>query len=133
MMTSNQNPLDAIPFDTTPDRNISRNFKLSEYASGCGAPKLLLHPAIILGVQNIRDICGFPIRINSGYRSEAHNARVGGSPNSLHRLGMAVDLSPVSGKADELTKIITTATNLGFVTRIYPNFVHVDCGKPRKW
>jgi uncharacterized protein YcbK (DUF882 family) len=133
-MTNNQNPLDAIAFDVS-ERNISRNFKLSEYASKCGAKRLMLHPSIIAGVQNIRDACGFSIRINSGFRTTEHNASpaVGGSPNSLHTLGMAVDLSPVSGKANELTRIITVAGSLGFVVRPYPTFVHIDCGKVRNW
>jgi uncharacterized protein YcbK (DUF882 family) len=133
-MTNNQNPLDAIAFDVS-DRNISRNFKLSEYASKCGAKRLMLHPSIIAGVQNIRDACNFPIKINSGFRTTEHNASpaVGGSPNSLHTLGMAVDLSPVSEKANELTRIITVAGSLGFVVRPYPTFVHIDCGKVRNW
>jgi zinc D-Ala-D-Ala carboxypeptidase len=131
-MTTNQNPLDAIAFDVS-ERNISRNFKLSEYASKCGAKRLMLHPSIIAGVQNIRDACNFPIRINSGFRTTEHNSAVGGSAGSLHTLGMAVDLSPASGKADELTRIITVARSLGFVVRPYPTFVHIDCGKIRNW
>jgi uncharacterized protein YcbK (DUF882 family) len=132
-MTTNQNPADAIKFDVTHDRNISRNFKLSEYASKCGAKRLMLHPSIIAGVQNIRDVCGFSIKINSGYRTVEHNSAVGGSPNSLHTLGMAVDLSPVSKRPADLTRIITTAQAMGFVVRPYPTFVHIDCGKVRNW
>jgi uncharacterized protein YcbK (DUF882 family) len=131
-MTTNQNPLDAIAFDVS-ERNISRNFKLSEYQSGCKAKRLMLHPSIIAGVQNIRDACGFPIKINSGFRTVEHNSAVGGSPGSLHTLGMAVDLSPVSKRADDLTRIITVARSLGFVVRPYPTFVHIDCGKIRNW
>ena len=33
----------------------------------------------------------FPIRITSGWRSEERNKQVGGSPTSLHLLGMACD------------------------------------------
>ena len=35
-----------------------------------------------------------PILINSGYRCETVNRRVGGVPNSQHRLGQAADIRP---------------------------------------
>lgn len=42
-------------------------------------------------LQPLRDDWG-PITINSGYRSDFVNNLVGGSVNSFHRLGMAVDI-----------------------------------------
>ena len=35
-----------------------------------------------------------PILINSGYRCDAVNRKVGGVPNSQHRLGQAADIRP---------------------------------------
>lgn len=43
-------------------------------------------------LQPIRDFFGEPIVVNSGFRSAALNAAVGGSPTSFHRYGMAADI-----------------------------------------
>lgn len=41
----------------------------------------------------LREAYGKPIRVNSGYRSEALNSAVGGSKNSQHLRGEAADLT----------------------------------------
>ncbi|MBK8191075.1 MAG: DUF882 domain-containing protein [Vampirovibrionales bacterium] len=43
-------------------------------------------------LQLLRDLLGRPIRINSGYRTIAHNQEVGGVQNSQHLSGTAVDI-----------------------------------------
>ena len=42
-------------------------------------------------LQVIRDKCGFPINVNSCFRSEAVNKAVGGSSTSMHTKALAVD------------------------------------------
>lgn len=42
-------------------------------------------------LQPTREVFGFPIDVTSGYRSEALNTRIGGSPTSQHCLGQAAD------------------------------------------
>lgn len=44
----------------------------------------------------LREMFGKPILINSGYRVPELNALVGGSPNSLHKVGMAVDITAIN-------------------------------------
>ena len=107
---------------------LSRNFKLGEFASKCGADTVLIHPALLVGMQAIRDILGVPLTINSGYRTVAHNDKIGGAKHSLHLLGMAVDLSGADPK--EIAKV---ARDLGMVARTYPTFCHVDIGQNRNW
>lgn len=41
----------------------------------------------------LRDIVGFPIYINSGYRCKSLNDAIGGSDNSQHMNGLAADIS----------------------------------------
>jgi hypothetical protein len=49
-------------------------------------------------IDRILDL--FPAVLNSGYRSDAVNRRIGGSPTSYHKLGLAADLdSNSSNKA----------------------------------
>lgn len=44
-------------------------------------------------LDRIRGRWGGPIRVNSGYRSEALNIAVGGSKTSQHRFGEAADIT----------------------------------------
>lgn len=48
-------------------------------------------------LQPLRDEIGWPIRVNSGYRSQTLNERVGGSATSQHLLGEAADISIANG------------------------------------
>lgn len=44
-------------------------------------------------LENIRKSCGFPIVVNSAYRTPKVNAQVGGVVNSLHLSGRAADIT----------------------------------------
>lgn len=110
------------------DYRLSRNFKLWEFQSRDGNDTVMVHPALIVGVQAIRDLLGKPIQVNSGYRTVEHNDKIGGSKNSYHLYGMAADLSGHDPK--EIEKI---ARDLGMVARPYKNFCHVDIGHDRSW
>ena len=45
-------------------------------------------------LEDVRQVLGHrPILITSGFRSEAVNKAVGGSPSSAHRLGLAADFT----------------------------------------
>lgn len=44
-------------------------------------------------LQPLRNLYGKPIKVNSGFRSQAVNKKVGGSPSSQHLKGEAVDIS----------------------------------------
>ncbi|NET10680.1 MAG: hypothetical protein F6K16_39520, partial [Symploca sp. SIO2B6] len=91
-----------------PDKDLlSRNFTLSEMTQSETADRLGLRNtpnstetanlkklACSL-LQPARDALG-PLRITSGFRSEAVNRAVGGVPNSDHRLGYAADVIPAN-------------------------------------
>lgn len=64
--------------------------------------------------------------INSGFRTEMHNRRVGGVEHSAHTKGLAVDLS-VRNDEDRYL-VIAAALHSGF-TRIGigKTFIHIDC------
>lgn len=44
----------------------------------------------------LRDMFGKPILINSGYRVPELNLMVGGEANSMHKVGMAVDITAIN-------------------------------------
>ena len=54
----------------------------------------ILEPQLLTGIENIRSNAGNnPLTVSSCYRNPAHNARVGGKPDSQHMLGLAVDFA----------------------------------------
>ena len=50
--------------------------------------------------QPLREWVDHPIRINSFYRSEELNSRIGGSLSSAHKDGLAMDLDSLGGKTN---------------------------------
>jgi len=73
---------------------------------------------------------GYKYKINSGYRTEAHNKAVKGEKNSSHCRGYAADIG-IYGDRDRyilLTLLLTVGFNrIG----IGSSFIHVDCD-PKK-
>jgi len=88
--------------------------------------KGLKHEFVLL-LDKARDIAGIPFVINSGFRTPAHNKKVGGVANSAHLTGLAVDLRARTGA--ETYAIIKSAMEVG-IKRIGINrasqFVHLD-------
>lgn len=67
-------------------------------------PEELLDNGIILAnkMQEIRDLLGHSIKINSGYRSSQVNKMVGSKPTSQHRLFQACDFTSSFGTPEEI-------------------------------
>lgn len=86
-------------------------------------------------LEQARAIYGHPMPVSSWYRCPAHNAAVGGVPNSYHLEGLAADIRVPSSERRFL--LVRAAIQAGF-TRIgvYENFVHLDLGPgpaPAMW
>jgi putative chitinase len=57
----------------------------------------------LAGMDRIREALGKPIKINSGYRCQALNEAVGGSPKSQHMVAEAVDFTcPAYGNPKDI-------------------------------
>jgi len=65
-----------------------------------------------------------PVTINSGFRSLAHNASVGGASNSQHTYGIAADIV-VGGKTPSQVQAIAKTSGFSGII-LYSTFVHVD-------
>ena len=74
------------------DYQVSPHFKLREFQSKDGADKVLISDELLAKLEELRAYGGFVITINSGYRSAAHNKKVGGASNSSHTRGLAADV-----------------------------------------
>jgi len=76
-------------------------------------------------------------RITSGYRCPAHNAAVHGHPQSLHLLGLALDLAPVNVDMPELVRAALAVPDFavgGFGWYPQRGIIHVDVRQcPANW
>jgi len=113
----------------------TKNFKVSEFAcKHCGENKI--DQRVLNMAQEIRDYLGVPVRVNSGYRCEEHNANVGGVKGSKHTKGLACDLSCSLGakKMKEAVQALRAEgklQDLDYCIRYGDRFIHIDCGGKR--
>ena len=76
-------------------------------------------------IDEARDIAGIQFKINSGYRTPAHNKKVGGVSTSSHTIGRAADIHCTDTK--KRLKIIEALSMVGFQRfGIANTFIHVD-------
>ena len=88
----------------------------------------------IYALDELREACGFPFRITSGYRSPSHTIEARKSSPGTHSEGIAADIA-VSGGAQRRA-IVENAIRLGFNgIGVAKTFVHVDKRKtpPVMW
>lgn len=121
------------------DHRLCEHLTLGEFKSRDGYGLCMVHPALLTGFILIRRGIGVRMKIQSGFRSDPHNARIGGSPTSFHRIGMAIDLRPVVPE-DEMLLVLMgmqrLATEIGMGgVRLYQeeSFLHIDVGPKRTW
>tara|TARA_B110000238_G_C15857767_1_gene323843 strand:- start:61 stop:453 length:393 start_codon:yes stop_codon:yes gene_type:complete len=124
---------------------LTNNFTKSEFdcKSGEEMPLDVLENVKLLAIQlqKIREYVGKPIRINSAYRSEAHNEAIGGVKTSQHILGKAADITIDTFTPDEVVSIIEnmlTNEMLGgfYIGGLgsYNTFTHIDIReKKARW
>jgi uncharacterized protein YcbK (DUF882 family) len=126
---------------------LTSNFSKSEFDSKDGAemPDDVLANVKIVAeqLQILRDVLNVPIKINSGYRSPAHNAslKVKGKKNSQHLTGKAVDIVAkgitTNYLAYKINELIFKGKMLEGGIGIYNTFVHYDIyfdgKKKRRW
>ena len=116
----------------------TKNFKVAEFSCKCGhfnCPHYAIQQELVDALQALRDIAGYPIHVNSGYRCPSHNKEVGGERNSKHLLGIAADircdeLSPKELKA--IAEMVPEFRNGGI--GVYDWGIHVDVrGHRARW
>jgi uncharacterized protein YcbK (DUF882 family) len=76
-------------------------------------------------IDEARDLAGVPFKITSGYRTIAHNKKVGGAVKSSHTTGYAADIAAPNSLARYA--IIRGAIMAGFNRiGVGRTFVHID-------
>jgi uncharacterized protein YcbK (DUF882 family) len=121
---------------------LSKNFSLSEFESKDGQPmppEIFKNVALLArNLQILRDFIGQPIKINSGYRSPAHNKKVGGVKGSQHTKGKAADIVVKGHKPELVAEIVIELIKNGRMTQggvgVYNSFLHYDIrGTAARW
>lgn len=114
--------LGLVPYEFRP-----RHFEWSEFDSpdAPGSGRQHMDRAFVRLLDELRDRYGRPLRITSAYRSPAHNAAVGGVPESSHMAGLAVDVACTSSR--DRHDLLRAIFGLG-ISRIGvgATFVHID-------
>ena len=121
---------------------LTNNFSKEEFDSKDGSE---MPQEVFMNVQELaknlqvlRDEMKRPIKINSGYRSPSHNAKVGGAIRSQHLLGTAADIV-VNGKTStQVAAVIEQLIAQGKMKegglKAYKSFTHYDIrGKNIRW
>ena len=93
--------------------------------------ELLVEPALMDKLEQLREDCGFPLPISSGYRTAAHSVAVGGSATDPHTLGLAVDIA--IGANDRRAYYVLRAAFLGGWAgiEVKGDHIHVDMAPSR--
>jgi uncharacterized protein YcbK (DUF882 family) len=116
--------------------DLSRNFSRSEFACkglDCCSRSAPVHPDLVKGLQELRDLAGVALYINSGFRCNRHNRKIDGSPDSFHPLAMAADISCKELTPHELAALANQVSvfregGIG----VYVSWVHLDVRKNGK-
>jgi uncharacterized protein YcbK (DUF882 family) len=99
-------------------------FKRDEFACKCCGVELM-NDFFLYTIDFIRELYGYPIFINSGYRCEKRNDEVMGSPDSSHLKGLAADLRVKS--STERFGIIHSSIHAGIKRiGIGETYIHID-------
>lgn len=114
------------------ENQISENFKVSEFRCKDGSDKILIDADFVRNkLQAIRDHFGASVTINSAYRTESYNAKVGGAKASYHMKGQAFDIVVAWHTPLEVAQYAQTLAIPGIIQ--YNTFVHVDSRATKYW
>jgi uncharacterized protein YcbK (DUF882 family) len=122
---------------------LTKNFNLEEFdcKDGTKVPKkyLLNVKEVADNLQVLRDYLGVSVSVTgSGYRSPAHNKKVGGAKFSQHLTASGADINAEGYEPKQLAEVIELLILKGKMKQgglgTYPNFVHYDIrGTKARW
>ena len=86
--------------------------------------------SFIRALDHLREACGFPFNITSGYRSPNHSIENAKDNPGTHAQGIACDIYVTGGR--QRMQIVKHASALGFNgIGVAKSFVHVDTRKDK--
>lgn len=118
--------MSIFTYKKTTKVDVSDNFKSNEFyckGNGC-CSSAKIDGKLINYLQKIRNHFNSPVTINSAYRCDTHNKKVGGASNSYHTKGMAADIVVKDIEPKEVAKYAESIGVLGI--GLYETFAHID-------
>ncbi len=121
----------------------SKNFDWDELACKCGCGTQYVSDKAIIALQEVREVMGVPLHINSAARCLLHNQAVGGAKGSKH-LSYRISLNDkivestafdISTSGIDAARLVQAARRAGFNgIGIAKTFIHVDIREePASW
>ena len=105
-------------------KKVAKNFTVAEFASKDGSRVVIINPMLPEYLQKARDHFDRPLIITSGYRTTAHNVKVGGVSNSNHVFGNAADVYIPGVSVLDLYNYFCEIAGDSCEIGIYNDFVH---------
>ena len=107
-------------------KQLSHNFKVNEFACLDGSEVILICPELVEVLQDVRNHFKAPVTINSGYRSEPYNKKVGGATKSQHIYGKAADIVVKDVKPAAVASYLENKYPGKYGIGRYDKFTHID-------
>lgn len=112
---------------------LSTNFSRHEFVcrgKNCCGGSAPINLDLVFSLQALRDLCGQPLQILSGFRCLTHNRAIGSEDTSQHVLGNAADVAIPDGftveQFAELAEQIPDFAGGGVGRYPLRKFIHVD-------
>lgn len=116
------------------NKRLSPDFKVSEFACQDGTDPVFVGEELVEVLQKLRSAVGKPVIITSGYRTVAHNRKVGGATYSQHLYGTAADIRVAGETPEKLSKIVENFLPASGGIGVYSWGIHVDTRKVKaRW
>lgn len=107
------------------EKQLSENFKVKEFRCKDGSDRILIDVDFVrTKLQDIRTHFGMPVTINSAYRTDTYNAKVGGAKSSYHMKGQAFDIVVKGHTPQEVARYAQSIGVKGVIQ--YNTFTHID-------
>lgn len=124
------------------NKHLSDHFRVREFRCKDGSDEVLISDELVAMLEKLRTKLGddlhgeVRVNINSGYRTKAHNKKIGGSTTSKHCKGLAADIiCKKDGKTVHAKYVCAAAQDLGVdgIAYITSGATHVDVRGYRWW
>lgn len=132
ILTMTKSTIKEFFLSSNGEENISKNFKVKEFRCKDGSDKILVDTDFVQNkLQLIRNHFNAPVTINSAYRTETYNVKVGGAKSSYHLNGQAFDIVVKGHTPNEIAQYAQTLDIPGIIQ--YDAFVHLDSREKKYW
>lgn len=127
-----QNGIATYSLKADGDKQVSTNFKVKEFRCKDGSDRILIDVDFVRNkLQAIRDHFAAPVTINSAYRTQTYNKKVGGAARSYHLTGQAFDIVVKGHTPAEVARCAQSLDINGIIQ--YNTFVHIDSREVKYW